>query len=150
MNPEGADQIRHAFHDAGLRCTPQRYVMLQYLMTEPMHPTADQIFHAVNGSDPRSSRATIYNNLHALAKAGMVSPVAVDAGPVRYEANRQPHHHFICERCGRLEDIEAREVAYRPRRVQLGGRLIQDFQIVFRGICEKCSQKTSLRAPVAL
>src|SRR5215831_2400905 len=146
MNAESADQIRQAFQQAGLRCTPQRYAMLQYLMAEPMHPTAEQIFRAINSSDPRSSRATIYNNLHALTKAGMVSPVAVDSGPVRYEAIRQRHHHFICERCGQLEDIAAREVAYHPRRLQLGSRVIEDFQIVFRGICEKCSQKQRPRA----
>jgi len=148
MKAEGADQIRQAFQQAGLRCTPQRYAMLQYLAAEPMHHTAEQILRAINRSDPRSSRATIYNNLHALTKAGMVSPVAVNSGPVRYEANRRHHHHFICEWCGELEDIAAREVAYHPRRLQLGGRVVEDFQIVFRGICEKCVQKPRHRGPV--
>ena len=145
MKAESAGQIRQAFQQAGLRCTPQRFAMLQYLMAELAHPTAEQIFHAINSSDPRSSRATIYNNLHALTKAGMVCPVAVDSGPVRYEANQQRHHHFICERCGRLEDIAARDVRYHPRRLQLGRRVIQDFQIVFRGVCEKCRQKPRRR-----
>src|SRR5690242_15704336 len=104
MASTAANQIRQEFQRLGLRCTPQRYAMLQYLMRHAGHPTADQIFRAINRSDPRSSRATIYNSLHALTEAGVVTAVALDAGPVRYEATQRQHHHFVCERCGSLED----------------------------------------------
>ncbi|MBZ5580454.1 MAG: transcriptional repressor [Acidobacteriia bacterium] len=119
--------------------------MLQFLWSREGHPTADEIFLAINRSDPRSSRATIYNNLHALAEAGVVLAVSLDAGPVRYEANRQRHHHFVCERCGVLEDIASGDVSYRPRRLHLGSRIVRDYQIVFRGVCGRCSKRQSRR-----
>jgi len=41
---------------SGLRCTPQRYAVMAFLMEHSRHPTAAEIFEAVNRVDPRSSR----------------------------------------------------------------------------------------------
>lgn len=57
--------IAEAFRLSGLRRTPQRYAVLEYLMRS-MHATPDEIYRAINRADPRASRATVYNNLHAL------------------------------------------------------------------------------------
>jgi Fur family peroxide stress response transcriptional regulator len=59
----GAQQIRQRLEDSGLRFTPQRYSVMSFLMAHHDHPTAAEIFEAVNRVDPRSSRATTYNNL---------------------------------------------------------------------------------------
>ena len=64
-----------AFRTAGLRSTPQRRAMLRYLSDQPVHATAEEIFVAVNRTDPRASRATVYNNLRALEGAGLVREV---------------------------------------------------------------------------
>ena len=53
-----ADAIRHSLEGSGLRCTPQRYAVMACLMGHKGHPTAAEIFKAVNRVDPRSSRAT--------------------------------------------------------------------------------------------
>jgi hypothetical protein len=52
-----------------LRCTPQRYAVMAFLMKHSSHPTAAEIFEAVNRVDPRCSRATTYNNLRDLVQA---------------------------------------------------------------------------------
>src|SRR5207245_2286909 len=141
--------IQEAFHQASLRCTPQRYAVLDYLLSHHQHPTAEQIYLSVNASDPRASRATVYNNLHALTKAGIVREVVLEAGPVRYDANLQRHHHFVCEGCGRLEDIDALEVPQLARRQRIGARLVRDYEIVFRGLCERCSEASAQINPSA-
>ena len=56
--------------------------------------------------DPRSSRATTYNNLRDLVQAGLVREVAVEGRAARFDAKGMRHHHFICDRCGNVEDIE--------------------------------------------
>jgi len=65
-------EIVAAFRGCGLRHTPQRYVVIEYLMRHPVQATADDIDRAVNRSDRRTSRATVYNSLHALADSGLV------------------------------------------------------------------------------
>jgi Fur family peroxide stress response transcriptional regulator len=128
-----------AFRERGLRCTPQRYVVLDYLIRHPVHATADEIHRAVNRSDLRASRATVYNNLHALAEAGLVREVHLEGKSVRFDANTERHHHFVCECCGRVEDIQWFDFPRLLRRSQLGSRVVRDYEMILRGTCEDCS-----------
>src|SRR5206468_5000993 len=101
-----AEAIKLSLGGSGLRCTPQRYAVMAFLMERARHPTAAQIFEAVNRVDPRSSRATIYNNLRDLVQAGLVREVAVEGRAARFDAKGIRHHHFICDRCGNVEDVD--------------------------------------------
>src|SRR5215469_8006205 len=101
-----AEAIRKSLEDSGLRCTPQRYVVMAFLIEQTRHPTAAEIFKAVNRADPRCSRATTYNNLRDLVQAGLVRKVAVEGRAARFDAKSPRHHHFICDRCGDVEDME--------------------------------------------
>lgn len=132
-------EITDAFRRRGLRCTPQRFTVFDFLLRHPLHATADEIYAAVNRSEPRASRATVYNNLRALTRAGLVRHVALDGKAVRFDANIERHHHFLCERCGRLEDIDWFDVPQLPRARPLGARVIREYEVVFRGTCKVCS-----------
>ncbi|MGH9903906.1 MAG: Fur family transcriptional regulator, partial [Pyrinomonadaceae bacterium] len=88
-----------------MRLTPQRFAVLDYLLRSRAHPTAEQIGAAVNRQFPRASRATVYNTLHALRDAGLVHEIFMNDAVARYDANIDPHHHFVCRACGRLEDV---------------------------------------------
>ena len=128
-----------AFRERKLRCTPQRYAVLDYVMRHPVHATAEQVYRAVNRTDPRASRATVYNNLHVLTEAGLVREVRLEGRSVRFDANTGRHHHFVCERCARVEDIGWFDVPQLMRRSQLGSRVVRNYEMVFRGTCENCS-----------
>lgn len=108
-------------------------------MRHPVHATAEEIFGAVNRSDPRASRATIYNTLHALARAGLVRELAFDGKAARFDANLDLHHHFVCETCGRVEDIEWFDLPRVPRTAALGARTVRSYEVVFRGVCRACA-----------
>ena len=101
-----AEAIRRSLVGSGLRCTPQRYAVMAFLMEQAGHPTAAEIFEAVNRLDPRISRATTYNNLRDLVQAGLVREVAVEGRAARFDAKGTRHHHFICDSCGNVEDME--------------------------------------------
>ena len=81
-----AEAIKQCLERSGLRCTPQRYAVMALLMEHNRHPTAAEIFEGVNRVDPRSSRATTYNNLRDLEKVGLVREVAVEGRAARFEA----------------------------------------------------------------
>ena len=85
-----------------MRCTPQRYAVMAFLMECNRHPTAAEIYKAVNRVDPRSSRATIYYNLRDLVQAGLVREVAVEGRAAQFDANGVRPHHIICDRCGNV------------------------------------------------
>jgi Fe2+ or Zn2+ uptake regulation protein len=133
-----AETIKRSLEANGLRCTPQRYAVMSFLMGHTGHPTATEIFKAVNRADPRSSRATTYNNLRDLVQAGLVREVAVEGRAARFDAKGMPHHHFICDRCGNVEDMKWYDVP-RPGVGSLGKRKLREFELIFRGLCTKCA-----------
>lgn len=137
-----AAAIRRVLENGGLRCTPQRHAVMAFLMGHPSHPTAAEIFQAVNRLDPRCSRATTYNNLRDLVRAGLVREVAVEGRAARFDAKGSRHHHFVCDRCGGVEDLEWYEVPG-PAPGSLGKRVLRESELILRGLCTKCARAAS-------
>lgn len=137
MNPE---EIKRALEGSGLRCTPQRYAVMAFLAKQADHPTAAEIFEAVNRADPRSSRGTTYNNLRDLVQAGLVREVAVEGRAARFDGKCTRHHHFICDRCGKVEDLEWYDVPV-PLPGSLGKRVLRESEVILRGFCAECAPR---------
>ena len=124
----------------GLKMTPQRRMIVDYLQTAKNHPTADEVLGAVNSRYPMTSRATVYNTLNWLKEAGMVREV-FEGGDVRFDPNTGSHHHFVCRVCNRIEDVDfdlvgAVECCTLPDRHE-----VEHYEVTLRGVCAEC-QKT--------
>jgi Fe2+ or Zn2+ uptake regulation protein len=129
-------RITDAFRRHGVRSTAQRYAVLQYLLKHPTHPTVDEIYRAVNRHDPRMSRATVYNTLHALVDAGLARHVNLAGDASRFESHVEPHHHFLCNQCGRIEDLEWFEPATVAQRCGIVSHAVRE--VILQGFCESC------------
>jgi Fur family transcriptional regulator, peroxide stress response regulator len=135
------NNVEARLREAELRLTPQRFAVLEYLTRAAGHPTADQIAAEINRRFPRASRATVYNALKALREAGLVREVATEEALTRYESNVEPHHHFVCRACGKIEDVPP-EAFDTSARVELeGGQEVETVEVVLRGLCGACARK---------
>jgi Fur family peroxide stress response transcriptional regulator len=139
------EAIKRSLEGKGLRCTPQRYAVMAFLAGHTGHPTAAEIFEGVNRIDPRSSRATTYNNLRDLVEAGLVREVAMEGRAARFDAKGARHHHFICDGCGKVEDVEWYEVP-RPASATIGKRIVRECELIFRGLCMSCARRKNRNA----
>src|SRR6266853_739399 len=139
-----AEAIKRSLESSGSRCTPQRYAVMAFLMEHTRMPTPAEIFEAVNRVDPRSSRATTYNTLRDLVQAGLVREVAVEGRAARFDAKGMRHHHFICDRCGKVEDIEWYDVP-KPGSGSLGKRILRECELIFLVLCAKCAPRHASR-----
>jgi Fur family transcriptional regulator, peroxide stress response regulator len=133
-----SDLDRH-FQRVGLRVTPQRYDVLEFLVRNPIHATADEIFEALNRRDPRVSRATVYNSLRDLARTGLVRQVPGEGKAARFDAYLQPHHHFVCDQCGEVEDIDWFDIPVSSWKSAVGTRKVREHEVVFHGVCASCA-----------
>ena len=105
MSQSSTDAIIQTLKAKGLRVTPQRFAVYANLLSRTDHPTVEQILVELNQHSPTSSQATIYSSLQALRMAGLIREVLLEAGVSRYDAKVEPHHHFLCQVCGSIEDI---------------------------------------------
>jgi Fur family peroxide stress response transcriptional regulator len=64
--------------------------------------------------------------------------VAAAGGAARFEAVLLRHHHFVCERCGALEDVAWFDLPPGAGEAVLGARAVRAYEIVFRGACASC------------
>jgi Fe2+ or Zn2+ uptake regulation protein len=123
--------------------TRQRALILEYLRASEEHPTAAQTHAALLRRMPNLSLGTVYRNLEVLVSEGVVDEVPA-AGGARYDGNPKPHHHFICERCGAIDDLHLQappSLAQKLRRAR--GRKASRIKIDFFGLCESCESHGS-------
>jgi len=84
----------------------QREEILKVLMGTKCHPTADWIFACVKRKFPHLSLGTVYRNLNILKEQGKIQELSFGSTFDRFDGNPQPHYHFICEKCGRVFDVD--------------------------------------------
>jgi len=102
-------RLRHAIDtlkESGVRITPQRHAVLEYLLTSMIHPTADEIYKALESKFPSMSVATVYNNLRVLREVGLVRELTYGDSSSRFDCNTQEHYHIICNDCGKIVDFQ--------------------------------------------
>ena len=136
------ETVRSLLDVNGVKFTPQRYSLVAFLMENASHPTAVEIFEGVNRLDPRSSKATVYRNLRDLVDAGLVREVAVEGRSARFDLKGMQHHHFICDRCGTVENMDWFDVPM-PASQLTGKRVVREYELILRGLCGGCASSTS-------
>ena len=138
MLQPSTDAIVKTLKAKGLRVTPQRFAVYANLLSRTDHPTVEQLLVDLNQYCPVSSQATIYSSLQALHAAGLIREVLLEAGVSRYDAKVSPHHHFHCQECGSIEDInwDALPVVEFDR-LRIGLQP-HTYEITVRGCCDRC------------
>jgi len=122
---------------SGLKMTPQRRSIVDYLQAATNHPTAEEVLTAVNERFPLTTRATVYNTLNWLKQAGLIREV-FEGGVTRFDPNTSDHHHFICRVCGRVEDVDGDLLGGLDFSKAAGGKEIEQMEVTLRGVCMAC------------
>jgi Fur family peroxide stress response transcriptional regulator len=128
------------YRDAGLKLTPQRLAILEYLDGNKEHPSAEDVYKAVSRKFPTMSLATVYNTLMTLKQRGLVKELTMDPLRMRFDPQPTPHHHLICMDCRKIIDIHTRLRVNLPEMEQEGFEIIGN-HIEFYGRCPKCKNK---------
>jgi Fur family transcriptional regulator, peroxide stress response regulator len=129
---------------SGVRMTPQRHAILTYMLDTMMHPTADDIYRALEGRFPSMSVATVYNNLRVFIEAGLVRELTYGDASSRYDADMSEHYHAICDICGKIVDFEypALHEAEKVAQEQTGLK-VRGHRMEVHGLCQDCTEEDS-------
>lgn len=124
---------------AGLRVTAPRRAVLTWLATHP-HSTVDEIGTGVRSVLGSVSTQAVYDVLGACAEAGLIRRIELPGHPARFERRAgDNHHHVVCRRCGRTEDVDC-VVGAAPCLApsDAHGFLVDEAEVVFWGVCPGC------------
>jgi Fe2+ or Zn2+ uptake regulation protein len=134
-------QLTDLLRSRGYRVTPQRIAIHRLLREQDRHLTAEQVRAAVTERLPGTSGPTIYATLDLLAELGLVRRIDAGTGATLYDSRAEPHHHAVCRRCGRVEDLEARaaDAAGIKRAAARNGFEAQQVEVVVSGLCARCA-----------
>lgn len=135
--------------ERGYRVTPQRVGIYEYLVTTDEHPSAEEIYRALQDRYPTMSPATVYKTLDLLVELGLVGELAFGGEVTRYDGRPGLHVNMICVRCRRITDLpmEGLEVVAQAAREQTGFQVLRERHEVY-GICPSC-QKGNQARPAA-
>src|SRR5262245_23112293 len=103
VDPDGA--MSRALRQAGLRVTMPRLAMLTWLAEHP-HATAEAVAGGVREQFGAVSTQAVYDMLAACSTAGLLRRIEPAGHPARFERRVGDHHHLVCRRCGRTEDVD--------------------------------------------
>ncbi|GGD02486.1 peroxide operon regulator [Thalassobacillus devorans] len=130
--------------DSGVRITPQRHAVLEYLLNSMTHPTADEIYKALEGKFPNMSVATVYNNLRVFKDIGLVRELTYGDASSRFDCNTTEHYHVICESCGKIVDFHYPSLdEVESLAEQVTGFDVNNHRMEVYGICSDCQSKNA-------
>lgn len=133
------ENIKELLVSKGIKPTYQRLKILEYLARHKTHATADMIYHSLVKEIPTMSRTTVYNTMKSFLEKGIVKSVEITGTEARFDLNVKSHHHFLCDKCGRIIDIEV--VCPNISRTEIDGHRIKDLYGYFKGTCCDCLAK---------
>lgn len=116
----------------GIQPTPQRIAVVECVLTNKTHPTADDVLLSARKKCPTVSRATVYNTLNLLVEKGLIGMQTIKEGAVIFDPNIQKHHHFIDEETGDIYDIPWDQLEVKGKK-QFEDFEILEFQVIMRG-----------------
>jgi len=125
----------------GRRVTPQRRAIIQALVKNHSHPTAEQVLTHVRSGMPNISPATVYNTLHELVDIGVLQELDLGLGEKHYDVLPAAHAHLVCLGCGRIEDVPYDSQALKLAPEHTHGFLLEECSVVFRGYCPVCASQ---------
>ena len=125
--------------DLDMKRTPQRIAILDYLKDNTGHPSASDVYKAVQERFPTMSFATVYNTLETLKQGGVVNELSIDPHKKRFDPNTKPHHHLICMQCKAIHDVFA------GYPLELSENAHHNYDIIghhvdFYGVCPACGK----------
>lgn len=125
------------------RNTRQKTVIRETFAQTDRPLSPEEILQAARQHHPTLGIATVYRNIQELTREGWLRAVVVPGDSTRYElADKGHHHHFQCNECGKLYDLEGCVLKGRPK-LPRGFRASGHEFFVF-GTCAVCAHSLRL------
>ncbi len=127
-------------HEHKLKVTPQRLGILT-LMHRAGHIDIEELSVQIKKQFSSISLATLYKNINAMLKNGLISEVKVPNMKSKYEIFKPPHVHLLCQSCSEFIDLDLNTDTLLNEASRKSHYKLLETNVVLSGLCEKCQEK---------
>ena len=135
------EELIASLREDGLRITPQRIAIVDYLINTDEHPSAEHIHQTIQKKYPMVSLSTVYKTLDLLKEKKLVNEIEVE-GESRFDAHTDEHINLVCMNCGKIDDVDEDSLKEIQSRVARKSKyLIVKGSFEMFGYCNSCKSK---------
>ncbi|NTU72876.1 transcriptional repressor [Candidatus Roizmanbacteria bacterium] len=129
------------------RLTRVRKCMVEFFSSVQSPISVEEILQHLGEISISANKTTVYRELEFLLSQNIIEEVCFHDMKKRYEIAKKHHHHLVCKRCYRVEEVECnnfeRELSVVSRRLSQKNHFAYvDHSVEFYGVCDICSQNT--------
>lgn len=117
-----------------MRNTKQKDLILKIINNSCTHPNTNEIYETARKEIPNISLGTVYRILNNLVEKGKIRSIKTMDDIHHYDNVNHKHDHFICIKCGLIEDVEKINKDLEI----INNNQVLDCDITYKGICKKC------------
>lgn len=122
-----------------LEATPARVKILAACIASQTPQAVADVARVIGD---KAHLATVYRTLELLVKATILTRVDFQEGKFRYEYVKDHHHHAVCDRCGRVAEIQDKNLENLMDNINVeNGFSITRHALELFGICQGCQKK---------
>lgn len=139
-----AHELLEMLAERGLAATTQRLALFAAVLdSHDRHLSAEDLYRSLSEQFPTLSRATVYNNLAALANAGLIEKLETPDGS-RYGPVARPHVNLVCTACGAIADVLVGDPDLErviARATASDGFVARSVSLSVNGLCSPCARQ---------
>jgi Fur family peroxide stress response transcriptional regulator len=124
--------------------TTQRKAIYEVLQHSHDHPTAAEVIERLREKGSNLAYGTVYNSLRYLTEMGLIRELKLGETASRYDARTDDHHHIVCLRCGKVDEVMTPIPEEWTRAVESETHYtVSHAHAVLEGVCAQCKAAES-------
>lgn len=126
--------------EASLRATPARVALMNLLEKSKQPLDVQTMISYLEKKSIETDPATVFRIINMFTNRGLTRQIQLNEGKSRYEiSTKAEHHHLICERCEKLEDMTGCNIEKLEKEILIKKRFkVKNHSLEFFGICQNC------------
>jgi len=131
------------FREKGIRLTSVRKAVVSIFAKSKKPLCVEGIGNRLDRLSLRPNKVTLYREVDFLVRGGWVTALDLGGGRKCYEWASEHHHHLVCKKCHRIEELEAHDMEpafakFEKSLARKSGFADVGHSLEFYGICNRC------------